>query len=185
MVDNIIKYKFEDVNSKCFSVITTPKCGTKFFDSQPCIIEKRKFNSSISFKNHIKGEDVYIVWRDPLEQLQKAVWTEFGMCDTFDEIYDKIINEECFHFSRWTYKTIWFSIMGIKYYTYHLKDITNLFFAPNIIWAMVRTTKTKKLNKKDIKKYNQLRKLALEDRKWLIKILKGSIDNHKKEKSLI
>lgn len=171
---NILKYTFRNPdNNLC--VITSYKCGTKFFDSQNNLSKKQSFDSTISFKRYIT-HGCCLVWRDPIEHLQKAIWTEFGMCGSFDEIYDKIMNDECAHFSKWTYKTIWFSLKNYRYYMCHLNNITDLIFAPNITWAMVPTkNETHMIKKKDIPKLKELEKLALEDRVWLDMLIENKI----------
>jgi hypothetical protein len=167
---NIIKYTFTNPDDNLI-VITSYKCGTKFFESQKNLKEKIVFESTISFKGYVKNWSC-LVWRDPIEHLKKAIWTEFGMCDTFDEIYNKIINNQCVHFSKFTYKTIWFSLKDKKYYTCHLNDINNLLFAPNITWAMVPTKDLSHLIKEeDLKKFEELIELAKEDKVWLDKLL--------------
>ena len=171
---NIIKYTFGHPDDNLV-VLTTYKCGTKFFESQKNLKEKRVFESTISFKKHIENY-CCLVWRDPIEHLHKAIWTEFGMCDSFDEIYDKIMNDECVHFSKWTYKTIWFSLKDKKYYTCHLNDINNLLFEPNITWAMVPTRDdSSMIKKKDIPKLKELEKLAAEDSLWLDKLMEHNL----------
>ena len=172
---NIIKYTFEHPDNNLV-VITSYKCGTKFFESQKNLKEKRTFESKISFVKHI-DHNCCLVWRDPIEHLHKAIWTEFGMCDSFDEIYDKIINDECVHFSKWTYKTIWFSLRDKRYYMCHLNNINNLLFAPNITWAMVPTKDLSfRIKKKDNKKLKELIKLAEEDSFWLEKLKSSKLE---------
>lgn len=173
---NIIKYRFGHPDNNLV-VLTTHKCGSKFFDSQKNLIEKRVFETTISFKKDIKDEvPPVLVWRNPIEHLQRAIWTEFGICDSFDEIYDKIMNDKCTHFSKWTYKTIWFSLKNYRYYMCHLKDIDNLIFAPNIIWAMIPTQNmTHMIKKNDIPKLKELEKLAIEDNIWLDKLMEHKL----------
>ena len=171
---NIVKYTFGHPDDNLI-VLTTYKCGTKFFESQKNLKEKRVFESTISFKGHIENY-CCLVWRDPIEHLHKAIWTEFGMCDSFDEIYDKIMDDKCVHFSKWTYKTIWFSLNNKKYYTCHLNDINNLLFQPNITWAMVPTRDdSAMIKKKDIPKLKELEKLAAEDSLWLDKLMEHNL----------
>jgi len=171
---NIVKYTFTHPDDNLV-VISSYKCGTKFFESQKNLKNKECLESTISFKQRITNR-CCLVWRDPLEHLQKAIWTEFGMCDSFDEIYDKIINNECVHFSKWTYKTIWFSLKNYRYHMCHLNDVTNLIFAPNITWAMVPTkNETHMIGKKDIKKLKELEKLALEDKVWLDMLIENKL----------
>lgn len=173
---NIIKYTFGHPDNNLV-VITSYKCGTKFFESQKNLMEKRVFQSTISFKKHIDNwMPPVLVWRNPMEHLQRAIWTEFGMCDSFDEIYDKIMNDECVHFSKWTYKTIWFSLNDRRYYMCHLNDINNLIFAPNITWAMVPTQNmTHMIDKKHIPKLKELEKLAIQDNVWLDMLIQNKL----------
>lgn len=169
---NIVKYTFTHPDNNLV-VLTSYKCGTKFFESQLNLKEKTNFASQISFAKQI-DHNCCLVWRDPIEHLHKAIYTEFGMCDSFDEIYDKIMNDECVHFSKWTYKTIWFSLKDKRYYMCHLNNITNLLFGANITWAMVPTIPTSdtvpRIKKKHNKKLKELIKLAEEDLFWLEKL---------------
>ena len=77
------------------------------------------------------------------------------------------MNDECVHFSKWTYKTIWFSLNNKKYYTCHLNDINNLLFAPNITWAMVPTRDDSAMIKK--KAYARGGKVAMYNQGGMVK----------------